>query len=359
MKRSIRFSSPRHGRCAFTSAFTLVELLVVIGIIALLIAILLPALNKARSAAKTVSCAANIRSIIQGMQIYAAQNNGSIPGSPWTTARFVYSNLDAATVSPGINETNCPSIVQIFDWASPIAKVMGVKFDEGPSQQSRVARFELLRDYPAFRCPENDIVGTPFGATTFSIGRLVSYNTAIGFLLTNNKGTTGGASGYTIAFTEWNPPVSYNVKTSKIGDPSKKVYIGDGARYSNCGTIPDSDISITSQLGGSFSDQGACERFSNSWDRGMAKGNTPRVNGSVDARIYAFRHGAKVRGSKGDTYRINLGFFDGHVETLGDLEAANPVFWFPKGTVVNTNTGQMYSDVLNRYAAGLTSITLP
>src|SRR3954471_9103242 len=70
--------------------FTLVELLVVIGIIALLISILLPSLAKARRSANSIKCMANLRSIVQAMQIYAAQNNGSIPGSPWTTARYVY-----------------------------------------------------------------------------------------------------------------------------------------------------------------------------------------------------------------------------------------------------------------------------
>ena len=103
-------------------AFTLVELLVVIGIIALLISILLPSLAKARKAANTVKCSANLRSIIQGMQIYASQNNGSIPGSAHTTARFIY--LDPA-VPVGSNlalnvaffNGNCPSIIQLFDWA--------------------------------------------------------------------------------------------------------------------------------------------------------------------------------------------------------------------------------------------------
>ncbi len=60
-------------------AFTLVELLVVIGIIALLIAILLPVLNKARESANTLKCQAQIRQIIQLMQLHANAHKGYMP----------------------------------------------------------------------------------------------------------------------------------------------------------------------------------------------------------------------------------------------------------------------------------------
>jgi prepilin-type N-terminal cleavage/methylation domain-containing protein/prepilin-type processing-associated H-X9-DG protein len=340
---SPRISPRRHRR-----AFTLVELLVVIGIIALLISILLPSLGKARKAANTVKCAANLRSILQGMQVYASQNNGSIPGSPHTTARFMYRDPALGQVNTAYNNNNLPTIIQSFDWASPIARVMGVRYEEGPSIDQRRQRYYQMRDLAQFVCPDNEFLAPPYsGGPTFSPGRLVSYNTALGFLVIRQTPSNSNQAGLTAARLEWNVPASYNVKVNKVGDASRKVYIADGSRYSRNDTPPDADLTYISSYGGSFADQGACTQFSNSWYRGRAAGNG--VTSGNDARIYWARHGQIVANSKGGTFRFNAGFFDGHVETLDDLAGSNPSLWFPKGTEFTANSSQLFPDVFNKY----------
>ena len=61
------------------SAFTLVELLVVIAILALLAALLFPSFSQARSRARRVVCASNLKQIGLAFHIYRQDNDGGLP----------------------------------------------------------------------------------------------------------------------------------------------------------------------------------------------------------------------------------------------------------------------------------------
>ena len=93
-------------------AFTLVELLVVIGIIALLISILMPALGRVRDQANRIKCMAHLRSIMQGIIMYSAENKQSLPWCNWggnmpgprndfLTAGWLYDNRAWPTFTGG------------------------------------------------------------------------------------------------------------------------------------------------------------------------------------------------------------------------------------------------------------------
>jgi prepilin-type N-terminal cleavage/methylation domain-containing protein len=114
------------------AGFTLVELLVVIGIIALLISILLPSLSAARRQANTVKCAAALKQIGNGFQMYAIDNRGY-----WPSARDRLTRLSAT------HHTDWHS------WTDLIAKYMHKSAPTGYSDLNNIRRSSVI-----WGCPE-------------------------------------------------------------------------------------------------------------------------------------------------------------------------------------------------------------
>jgi prepilin-type N-terminal cleavage/methylation domain-containing protein/prepilin-type processing-associated H-X9-DG protein len=330
--------------------FTLVELLVVIGIIALLISILLPALSKARRSANTLACLANLRSIAQGMQMYASQNSGAFPGSVNTSARFLW-----GANGRNYDDNNCPTVVQDWDWQSPILTVMGMNFNAGPAPSDRLERYQTGVNFKGFRCPENQFLADAYGGSTLHIptSLLNSYNTAAIFHYLPapalpDQGASAGVE-YAASFNQL--PAGYAPKLSAIGNSAEKIYVADGARYSNMGTSPDVDLAYKGGYGGGYADVGSFSAFSNSWNRIAAPGNSDLGLVPADPRRYAFRHGrSDMRGPAG-SYLFNAAFFDGHAETLDDLTGSNPVYWMPRGTKVTGWATEAWPDVVAKWPA--------
>jgi len=100
--------------------FTLIELLVVVAIIALLIAILLPSLGRAREMANRGTCEANLRGIVQSMNVYGASENDAYPvtgfkgGLSYTPLQYngTPGNSNPAVVETALNNDDYKSGAQ-------------------------------------------------------------------------------------------------------------------------------------------------------------------------------------------------------------------------------------------------------
>ena len=76
------------------NGFTLIELLVVIAIIAILAALLLPALASAKERAHRIGCVSNLRQLMTGSLMYAADFNGNLTAPSWYDTAGVTASCD-------------------------------------------------------------------------------------------------------------------------------------------------------------------------------------------------------------------------------------------------------------------------
>lgn len=340
---------PRAGE----RGFTLIELLVVIAIIALLISILLPALGAARLAAQDLVCQANQRSLGQGMAVYTTDYGDWLPGPNTSGIR-----LDVGDAR-GVNNPNSP--VTDWDWITPI---VGNMLD---LPADRLLRYQTMlqtdmtcpvniEQYAANFTPEAGLL--PMDKESNGEGphpRIMSYTASPHFLVAANLGpsrwrdeddpgefmrmwqrgpriTPAGGGWLQAGMTL---PKGYRPKLSLIGTPSTKSLAHEGGRFwdSNLNggrggldyTTAVNTSGLSSSPQGNFASVGP---YFSSGNTPSGMGGLARTESGEPTKQFKdlfLRHSAN---------KMNVVFFDGHVESLDQRQVANPALYAPRGSTI-------------------------
>lgn len=313
------------------NAFTLIELLVVIAIIALLIGILLPSLSKARESAREVVCKAHQRGMAVAMAAYEISNKGFIVG-PNTSGSDLQLN-------PPVYQAGSSTPCQDWDFVSPLlGDSLGFPTDA-------LAKFEAIC-MTKLRCPSNIVRYTkrfngpmlPMeskGQQPFTL----SYMTPAYFQLYPTGMTV--INGRPVESLPANEPISlprgYMPRTDLIGPfPSKKIFAFEGARYWDP-AINGFDYSTGANGTGLVgTPQGNFLSRGNAY-KGSGENYARNANGSPTTilRQISLRHGD----------RMSAAMFDGHVESLNNVQSADPTYYTPSGSRLKTPTQTWYSTV--------------
>lgn len=323
--------------------FTLVELLVVIGVIAVLIGILLPVLNRARRQANQIVCMSNMRSTMQGVLLYTNAYNGWIPGGSSTNVwkpsieSSIENDLEGWPTRP----------IQNLDWVSPVlGRIMSL-----PSNDLYKTR-ELYG--MRLRCPENKYIFTAVfggsgGTSSWPAGweeiNYPSFSANLAFMCWPERAMAGYSDAISadksqqqkfctncsvmltpVSGGTFQYPSQYAPRVQKVGNPSTKVWILEGVRlYDRNPARLEMNTARWQYEGGGFAIVPPAIGFGHTpWS--SFEGGKYIIKDDVITENFAFRH----------RKRMNVAFFDGHVETLAIGDIARTSYWVPKGTIIKT-----------------------
>jgi len=279
-------SADRRRRARLAGAFTLIELLVVIAIIAVLIAILLPALRKARMAAQTVYCLANLRQIGVFATAYVTDNRGWLLDYNQNDHKGVWVMGWASQQTRfGYNCAHWLDHIYLYS-----KRNIGVL--ECPAQSTeRSTNYQLLREPPAdWMNPYSVCSGQVIPRRQFQPG----------YFQTRHTHVQSGAT-YTLNYPSNPAPEDVktymrNLKHIQFKNPTEKIWYGDSGRMLVFGTAAT-----------------AIEGYRPNSSRGFKDGTN---NGNFGVQV-SWRHGTE------SNPRGNVLFFDGHAVTLDPREVTS------------------------------------
>lgn len=318
--------------------FTLIELLVVISIVVLLISILLPVITKAEQVANQVLCSSNLRQIAIGVSTYVAENKDYTPGPNTSGLRLL--QIPAPADSEAVAASSNP--VTPDDWVSP---VFGQQW--GLSGNDRGQKIKQILNRDEMLCPANEFrydhrTGPAYSAlNAIATVQLASYSMPYALHAYASAAVTPATGGFHLGSQDRNAiniaPASHRFRIDSLGMPSDKVLAADGANVVNYATnqlVLDTTYGSRGEgglpNGGIFMSRGATLNASS-----FSGAQTPyRQGAGFDpattndlARQVTYRHDGAINGV----------FWDGHAENLTVERSRTAHFWFPSGSVAQSN----------------------
>jgi prepilin-type processing-associated H-X9-DG protein len=307
----------------------LVELLVVIGIIAVLIAILLPAIQGARRQARLAQCASNLRSLLQACQMHAGEHKGFLPLAGQITVDPAGGLVTAAMNLPSrVNDTQRkrytyvtsllgPSIMYIAPLPAALAPYLGVNDlpDTWEDLDPALNRREGV--WRRFMCPDTDAAekaklkpdpkDTNFVGQGMMIVGFVGSQWLYAWATNSDYGLNEGVLGF--HYVRGFAPNRLGGNLAAVRRSSEVALFTDAIPRKSA-VIPEMSegwICWSPSLAGPSQ-----ATLRDAWD------NTGRA-GSPDS-FDRFRH----------SRRMNVGFLDGHVETVPlTADALEKVYLIP------------------------------